>query len=851
MANYRTFSHLFLGVSSLAFMATAANAQEGTAAESQNDGVIVVTAQKREQNLQEVPLAITAISGERLEQMQVTDTRDLSGLAPNVTIVQGTVSNSAAVFSIRGIASGSSETFGLDLASALYVDGVYIGRAGAAGLDVVDLQRVEVLRGPQGTLFGRNTTGGAIAFISRAPSNEFGLRAEAGYGSFNAWNGRISLDTGEIIPGVAATFSYSHRQRDGTVDNLLENSDSRDPGSNNSDSFRGALRIEPSDDSFIQYIFDWSEIRGNPSAFQLVATSNGAARPPVTIDGRQVVQAQPTAVQQYLAGATFLEAGCAALAVPTREYRETICLNSDEISTDKNMGHNLQIGNDFGGVAAKLTLGYREWDNDYANADLDGIGTIRGAAFSQATVFNGFGGTAAAPFLPFVFPAGTPQANIDFVANSPVPTTTANLFVTSNVRKHDQFSAELELAGDTESLDWVIGGFYYTEDGTETNPQTSAFVLDTNTRVFSNFGALAPAFQAANPARYRVVVTPAILRYTAEAESTALYGQLTVYPGGRDSGLSLTAGGRYTWDDKSIVRQQNGVAPVLESGEDSFSRFTWNLMGRYEFTPDVSVYARAATGYRSGGFNAGDPTVTGTTTIPSFNEETVNSYELGLKTELFNGALRLNLAGYHNVYNDLAVIQPVLASGSTFQSRITNAGKVNYTGFEADFLAQFSDNFSLDGSVGYVDVNYKEFFAGQPVVATDPVVNIASVITPGYTSPLTMNAGFNGAFPIGAGGMELRFRVSYTHEDGKYSFSNSISSPFNEQILGDDVDLIDAQLILENIDVGGADARIMIWGKNLTDDNNLVRGIDFGALGYAGGYFGDPRTYGVTLGIEF
>jgi outer membrane receptor protein involved in Fe transport len=154
---------------------------------------IVVTAQKREQNLQDVPLAISAISAEKVEKLDIRDSRDLSGLAPNVTIVQGTTNPSAAVISIRGIPTPAAETFGLDTANALYVDGIYIARSGASALDVSDIERVEVLRGPQGTLFGRNTTGGAIAFISRKPSKELRVKAEAGYGNYSAWNGRIRL----------------------------------------------------------------------------------------------------------------------------------------------------------------------------------------------------------------------------------------------------------------------------------------------------------------------------------------------------------------------------------------------------------------------------------------------------------------------------------------------------------------------------------------------------------------------------------------------------------------------------------------------------------------------------------
>ena len=828
-------------------------AQDAGPAPGNAIGEIVVTAQKREQNLQEVPLAISAIGQDKLQQLQVTDSRDLSGLAPNVTVQTGFSSNSAAIISIRGITNPASETFGLDTANGLYVDGIYIARSGAGGLDVTDLERVEVLRGPQGTLFGRNTTGGAIAFISRAPTDKFGVRAEAGYGNFDAWTGRIAVDTGLIGDVIKATLSYSRRQRDGTVDNILEPDDSRDPGARKSDAFRAAIRLEPSDSGYIQYIFDWSKVTGNPSAFQLTNVADGTFRPPLNIGGVQIAQTQQAPVAQYLAGATFLEPGCAALAVPTREFRRQICLNSDDLATDKVWGHNLQAYNDFEDFAVKLTAGYRRWNSLTRSSDFDGIGTIRGPLFSQATVFNGFAGTPAAGFLPFVFPAGTPQSTINFVASSPVPTTTADLFDTSNDRRHEQFSTEIEISGDSETLDWVVGGFYFWEKGSEDNPQTSGFVLDTNAAVFNRFGQLSPVFQASNPARYRLVVTQAKLAYSTTAESKAIYGQMTFYPGGRDSGASLTAGARYTWDDKSIFRTQNGAAPTptAETGAADFSRFTWDVMGRYEFTPDVSVYARVASGYRSGGFNASDPALPGTTTVPSFAEETVMSYELGLKSELFDNRLRLNIAGYYNTYDDLAIVVPTLTGTGTFQSRVTNAGKVEYMGIEADFVASLSDNFSLDGSVGYVDVQFEEFLAGQPVNPADPIGNIADFSVPTYTSPFTANLAFNATFPLGNNGMELRARLGYTYQDGQASFSNSIASPFADAIVGDDSNLVDAQIVLDKIPLARGEARVMIWGKNLTDDNNLVRGIDFGPLGYAGGIFNDPRTYGVTVGFNY
>jgi iron complex outermembrane receptor protein len=131
------------------------------------------------------------------------------------------------------------------------------------------------------------------------------------------------------------------------------------------------------------------------------------------------------------------------------------------------------------------------------------------------------------------------------------------------------------------------------------------------------------------------------------------------------------------------------------------------------------------------------------------------------------------------------------------------------------------------------------------------VQNIAQFAQPGYTSPFTANLAANATFPLSSNGTELRLRVGYSYEDGKYSFNNAITSPFNEQIRGDNVNLVDAQIVIDKIPMGGGEARVMIWGKNLTDDNNLLRGIDFGPLGYAGGIFGLPRTYGVTLGFNY
>jgi iron complex outermembrane receptor protein len=140
--------------------------------------------------------------------------------------------------------------------------------------------------------------------------------------------------------------------------------------------------------------------------------------------------------------------------------------------------------------------------------------------------------------------------------------------------------------------------------------------------------------------------------------------------------------------------------------------------------------------------------------------------------------------------------------------------------------------------------------SGQSTTAGAPPVNIASIVTPGYTSPFTANVALNARFPLNADDMRLTARVAYTYEDGKYSFTNAIGSPFNEALKGDNRGLIDAQIAVENIPIGGAKVDLRLWGKNITNSHDFVRGVDFGQLGFGGGYFGDPATYGVTLGFK-
>lgn len=842
---------LGLSLSAIALCAPAFAQDSDTVSDSSElvIGKVVVTAQKREQDLQEVPLAVSAIGSEKLEQLNVRDTRDLSGLAPNVTIVQGIASPSGAVVSMRGLTSPASESFGLDQANAIYLDGVYIARSGIAAFDVMDIERVEVLRGPQGTLFGRNSTGGAIAFVTRDPLDTFQARASYTAGNFGLQTGKLSFDTGAVGP-LSATLSHSSSKRDGTVDNILQPNDRHDPGARHTHAWRGVVKLDAGSNASLRYIYDWSKVQGNVPAFQLTNVANGTPRAPLVVNGQPgVTQTQQAAVAQYLATANFLQPGCAALAAPQRAYRDRICLDRDLQATDVVSGHNLSFQYNFdNGLTLKTVAGYREWDSTTPGTDLDGMGTFSGPLFSNATLFNGMPESLLA-FIPSI-----PAAFRPFIAASPVPTTTQGLFDTNNVRDHVQKSLEAELSGDTDNIDWVVGAFYFEEEGGEVNPQDSGFVLDTDGVFLGNFGPLGPSFVAANPARFRMVVTNGLLRYRVDAESLAFYGQGTWYVGGRDAPLSITAGIRHTSDEKSMIRFQTGAVapPTPDTGSASFDKTSWNLTARYKLDEDISVYGRVATGYRSGGFNAPDTTQAGTSTLVPFKPESVTSYELGFKSLIMDRRLRLNGAVYHNDFTDLAANIPVpTATVGVFGSRIANVGKVKYTGAELEGEALLSEIFSVDGNIGYVDVDFKEFLIPTTGAPGAPVVNIASIARPGYTSKWTSNLALNASFPLGIADMRAVGRIGYTYESPKYSFSNTISSPFNEQIKSDEISIFDAQLAITGLSFGETESELRFWVKNLTDEKIFVRGIDFGALGYAGGVYADPRTFGATLSVKY
>lgn len=246
-----------------------------TASAPDNDGrggieEIIVTAQKREQNLQDVPIAISALSPAYLEKREITSITNLSGLAPNLKVDTAGGNRTTPIISIRGGVQGNPQIY-FEPSVGVYIDGVYIAKAQGSLFDVADIERIEVLRGPQGTLYGRNAVAGALNIITKKPSGELGGKVEASYGNYDYWRVRGTLDLPRF--GIfSAKLSGQISRRDG-VNKVLGNVATDDAGSIDSKSGMVQVRAEPSDALTLDYVFDISVNDQQANAVQAVMGS--------------------------------------------------------------------------------------------------------------------------------------------------------------------------------------------------------------------------------------------------------------------------------------------------------------------------------------------------------------------------------------------------------------------------------------------------------------------------------------------------------------------------------------------------------------------------------------------------
>jgi iron complex outermembrane receptor protein len=724
---------------------------------------IVVTARRQAESLQKTPVAVTALSQETIDRLNINQPDRLSNLAPNLAITQQTASTTASSIYIRGIGE-QNPILTSESGVGLYLDGVYLARTSGAIFDLVDLERIEVLRGPQGTLFGRNTTGGAVQLVSRAPSSTFQGKVKAGYGSFNDWYAQAQVDTGDIGGApVRASVTYMHRGRDGYVDNRLT-PDRLDPGSLNSDALRARVEAEIGP-AKINYAFDYNDRRGSPIFFQLVAAS-------------------PDVAHYY--GNSSASGGAPFLL--SRDYLKDVLRTEGQVtarqsSTSRITGHSLTFEIPVtDALTFKSISAYRTLDVDFIFG-LSGNGDLKGVVLDPISF---------APSIASVTPIQGFQRD-----------------------RQRQWSQEFQLLGATDNLKYVLGLFYFREKVASDSNQFLTFVL--------------PGGDAGMNLQPRST-------FSAISQSYAAFGQVSYRPSLLDERFELTAGLRYTRDEKSLAQ----TYPQPVTGKTSFDNTSWLLSAGFDVAPDILAYARATSGYKAGGFNPSAPF------LNLYGPEKALAFELGLKSRWLDGRLQANIALFDTRYDDLQVQQFVAGSAGS-QSIYVNAGKARYRGIEVELKMVPIRGLNLESSLGYTDPKYKSFLYRDPI--TDQVTDIADSARFPYLSKLTTHAAIEYGWNVG--GSRMSARIDYAYRSGRDFHPVPQATPFMDAIRDHGRHDLSARLTLSKIPLGPAQGEISLWGANLLDRHDIGSGIDFGSLGFAGVAFVPPRTFGVDLQAGF
>ena len=790
----------------------------------QGGGDIVVTARRRSESVQRVPIAISVIGGTALAETGVYNVSRITQIQPTLQFYSTNPRNSAA--NIRGLGAPFGLTNdGIEQGVGIYVDQVYYSRIASATFDFTDTERVEILRGPQGTLYGKNTTAGAINVITRKPSFKPEASVELTGGNYDFFQGKASVSGPLVADKLAIRLSTSITTRRGTIYNVRTG---KYLNSQDNVGFRGQLLWKPTENLDLTLYGDWG--RQDPNCCVQYYARTGTTQRPLN--------------RQYAA-----LAAAQGYAVPSTDPFDRLTDVDTPLRAKQTLGGASLVANwDVGPATITSVSAWRFWDWQPSN-DRDFIG---------------------------------------------LPVTT----VSANPSQQEQYSQELRIASNGKrSIDYVLGGFYFyqTIDTQGLQVQGSAasrYLLNPGSSVPPGSAACIPATaNACNPAVLNGLTARNTIGFTNT--SAALFGKLTWHPTDK---LSLSGGFRVNYDEKngnyvSIVTTGTGAVLNCSRAAQSASGVTrdqcgvlapqsysphfsnWNLSGdvtaAYAFTPTINGYATYARSYKSGGINLSglpldannDPILTSATVKP----ESVNHWELGLKTQLFDRRVTANLAGF---WTEISNYQATVTNGQlgVLRGYLANAGKVRTRGVELDSAWRATNRLNLYFNGAYTDAKYVRFvdapcppelMGGSAPDATHPVspagtaggvsppnCNISGQDLPGvskwaasygaeYDLPLTI-AGNQGQFYIGYDG-SYRSRFSSNPSPSRYTYIDAYS--------------------IANFRIGykiGNKFNIFGWVRNAFNEDYFdVLALQSGNTGLVVGQPGDPRTYGVTINKRF
>jgi iron complex outermembrane receptor protein len=766
---------------------------------------IVVTARRRTESAQDVPLAITIVSAEKIDSTGSFNVGRLQQLTPSMNFFSSNPRNSAV--NIRGIGVPFGLTNdGFDQGVGIYVDDVYHSRIASATFDFLDVAQIEVLRGPQGTLYGKNTTAGAINITTRQPTFDFEGRAEASIGNLGFKQVKAAL-SGPLTEALAARLAFSGTSRRGTIYNVASGN-----WINEQDNIglRGQLLWRPTGALDVTLAADFST--QNPECCGTVYVGTGLT--------------QRALNRQY-----------AALAA-AQNYA---VVSTDPFARVTDVDADLNAGNKIGGVSLRA-----RWDMGAGN-------------LTSITAWR--------------FWDWQPSNDRDYTG---LPVTT----VSQNPSQQNQYTQELRYARSGQKFDLLLGafGFYQTvrtQGSQQQGPAASRWLLNPSSAL-SNDPSVLDGLTAANDIRL-------------DNTSLALFGQVSwkvtdafsIQPGARlnydkknglyDSVVTNGAGQLVTFasTDPRIVAQRGVLAPQRFDSAFSDWNVSYDLTFAYDLSRDVHAYATYARTFKPGGINlngvpndaAGNPVLAVATVKP----ESVNHYELGLKTQFWDGRATLNLAAFRT---DIGNYQAQVVNGQTgvLRGYLANARKVRTQGGEWDFSVRPSPRFNAYLSGAYTDATYASFpdapcppeLSGGATVGVGQSPSPAG--TPGGFSPQNcdisgqrlpgvskwaLSFGGEGNVPVRLFGIKGQAYLGY---DGNYR-SNFSSNPTPSVYTWVD------GYTLHNFRLGfrgDNGLNIYAWVRNAFDQEYFeLLQVPSGNTGLIVGQPGDPRTLGLSVQVSF
>lgn len=823
-------------VTSIATPASAQDTADGssaetTGAERQTEGgisEIIVTAQKRAQNVQDVPIAISAFAGDALKERAVADVSSLSNISPNVTLDAGSpFSGSSSVLSayVRGIEQ-SDFAANFDPGVGVYLDGVYLARTVGANLDLPDVERIEVLKGPQGTLFGRNTIGGAISIVTRDPGDEFSFRGDITTGRYSRLDINASVDL-PLADTLALSLTGASRHRGGYLKRIpypdagrylndvdgafLSNGLDRSgrEGGQSEWSLRGKLRWEPTDRLTVRISGDYLSQDQQGTANKLVKTTSDM---PTTLAFLYNLCIGLPAGDLAAAGLTTL---CGSRGTPLNPGQLLGGIGSANVDGDPN---NDRLPYDDRFVTDSIDTSYATGIN-FSKMKAWGLAANIDYEVNDWLSIKSITGYRDLDWATGLDADGSPIRVLEF----------------SFGLENWQFSQEVQLVGQAldDRLKFVLGAYYFKErsflNDYVTFDQGIIQIYGPNLLHTKNYAFFGQVDYEISP----LISVTLGGRYTKEKKD---------FNGGQTdlNGFFYKMAGCTTYGDpcSTALGFPDPDQPlrfyVPDTQYRSFSNFSPKVGIQLHPSQDIMIYGSWSKGYKTGGW---------TTRLsapldyaPTFNPEQAESFEIGVKSEFFGRRLQLNAAAFTTKYSDIQ-LNFQLGISPTIQ----NAGDARIKGFEIEAIAAPVPGLTINSSVGYTDAYYTDVLPGAVV----PTNTLQAGVFDGAPLPKTpkwkVNISPRFEHRLANGGSVVAL-VDYTRSSSVW---NDTERAF--VLKRPSTDTLNASLTYHE---PGDHWSVTVGGTNLTNDRYIVSG-NLQAAGLLFGTYNRPREWYLRLGVEF